>query len=161
MLDDVSEASSVPISTIADTWIHLSYVIHAGERNRSLSIVKSRGTWHSNQVRELVLHEDGVTLTDAYSAGGEVLMGTLRWEKERAEEIMREEREATSQQKRAKLELDGVELEIRLKSIQRKLAAKKDELALMERQEAMRQEKIQIDQSRLRAIRGSDEKGAK
>lgn len=31
------------ISTIADTWIHLSYLVKAGERNRALTIVKSRG----------------------------------------------------------------------------------------------------------------------
>ena len=39
-------------STLADTWIALDYSIIGGERNRALSIVKSRGTRHSNQVRE-------------------------------------------------------------------------------------------------------------
>jgi circadian clock protein KaiC len=33
-------------------------------------------------VRELVLTDAGVNLADAYAIGGEVLMGTLRWEKE-------------------------------------------------------------------------------
>jgi circadian clock protein KaiC len=79
------EGTPMEISTIADTWIHLTYLVHAGERNRGLSIVKSRGTGHSNQVRELILSEGGVTLADAFVAGGEVMMGTLRWEKERAE----------------------------------------------------------------------------
>ncbi len=69
------------ISTLADTWIHLNYLVQAGERNRGLSIIKSRGMAHSNQVRELILSDDGVTLTDIYTAGGEVLMGTLRWKK--------------------------------------------------------------------------------
>jgi circadian clock protein KaiC len=66
------------VSTLADTWIHLSYVVQAGERNRGLSIVKSRGTAHSNQVRELILSNEGVTLADTSSAGGEDLMGTMR-----------------------------------------------------------------------------------
>lgn len=59
-----AEGTPLEISTLADTWIHLSYVIHAGERNRGLSIVKSRGTRHSNQVRELLLSDAGITLAD-------------------------------------------------------------------------------------------------
>ena len=49
-----------------------------GERNRALTIVKCRGTRHSNQVRELILSDQGIALADVYSSGGEVLMGTLR-----------------------------------------------------------------------------------
>ena len=80
--DPRAEATDLQVSTIADTWIHLSYLIRSGERNRALTIIKSRGTWHSNQVRELILSTSGPTLADVYTAGGEVLMGTLRWEKE-------------------------------------------------------------------------------
>jgi circadian clock protein KaiC len=78
----LNEQTPLNISTIADTWMHVSYVSQGGERNRALTIVKSRGTRHSNQVRELILSDSGVTLADVYAAGGEVLMGTLRWEKE-------------------------------------------------------------------------------
>ena len=78
----LNEQTPLNISTIADTWMHVSYVSQGGERNRALTIVKARGTGHSNQVRELVLSDAGVTLSDVYTAGGEVLMGTLRWEKE-------------------------------------------------------------------------------
>ncbi len=69
------EATATGISTIADTWIHLSYVVQDGERNRALTIVKSRGTGHSNQVRELTLSDEGVTLTDVFMAQGKALMG--------------------------------------------------------------------------------------
>jgi circadian clock protein KaiC len=58
------EATAMEISTIADTWIHLAYVVRGGERNRTLTIVKSRGTRHSNQVRELLLRDEGVSLAD-------------------------------------------------------------------------------------------------
>ena len=90
--DPHGESTDLQVSTIADTWIHLSYLVRSGERNRALTIVKSRGTSHSNQVRELVLSKSGPTLADVYSAGGEVLMGTLRWEKE-AEESARKTRQ--------------------------------------------------------------------
>src|SRR5205085_8434532 len=87
LMDGLStdEATATGISTIADTWIHLSYVVQDGERNRALTIVKSRGTGHSNQVRELTLANDGVTLTDVFVAQGKVLMGVARWEWEQEE----------------------------------------------------------------------------
>jgi circadian clock protein KaiC len=78
--DPQAESTAMQISTIADNWIHLSYVVLGGERNRALTIVKSRGTQHSNQVRELMLSSSGLALAEVYSSGGEVLMGTLRWE---------------------------------------------------------------------------------
>lgn len=85
LLDETSRG----LPTLADTWIHLSYVVKNGERNRALTIVKSRGVGHSNQVRELVLSDRGVTLADVYSAGGDVLMGTMRWQKEAEERQVR------------------------------------------------------------------------
>ena len=71
-------------STIADSWLHVSYVARDGERNRALTIIKSRGTGHSNQVRELVLGASGIDLVDVYVAEGEVLMGSARAQKEEA-----------------------------------------------------------------------------
>lgn len=121
------EGTSLQISTIADTWIHLSYLVQAGERNRSLSIVKSRGTSHSHQVRELVLSEKGVTLADTYTAGGEVLMGTLRWEKERAVEAAGILAEAKARQKKVEVENEEALLEVRQKAVELELKLKRAE----------------------------------
>ena len=49
------------ITTVADTWIYLSFS-DGGERNRGLTIIKSRGTNHSNQVRELILSSSGLSI---------------------------------------------------------------------------------------------------
>jgi circadian clock protein KaiC len=87
LLETAGEAelgTLVNVSTLADIWISLSYNIRAGERNRALSIVKARGTQHSNQVRELVLSDRGPDLTDVFTEGGEVPMGTARLEHARA-----------------------------------------------------------------------------
>lgn len=122
-----TESTPLEISTIADTWIHLSYVVHAGERNRALTIVKSRGTAHSNQVRELVLRDTGVTLADVYTAGGEVLMGTLRWEKEQA--LLQARRSEEENARRRAFDLDAAEAELMLKLqiAERELAAARAE----------------------------------
>src|SRR5271165_4058841 len=85
----LTEETPVQISTIADTWVHLTNISQAGERNRALSIVKSRGMKNSNQVRELILSDQGIALADVYTAAGDVLMGTARWQKEAAENLNR------------------------------------------------------------------------
>lgn len=144
------------VSTLADTWIHLSYVVQAGERNRGLSIIKSRGTAHSNQVRELVLSDEGVTLADTSSAGGEVLMGTMRWEKERAERFAKESAEATGALKRVQLDAEEAEIEVRLKSLQVERAAKQVEKALLVRATESREGELLRGRSRMREMRGAD-----
>lgn len=124
-----TEGTPIQVSTLADTWIHLSYLVHAGERNRALSIIKSRGTSHSNQVRELVLDARGVTLADIYTAGGEVLMGTMRWEKEHAERLAAAEAAAAAERQHLLLEAETFELEGRLKALQHELAARRAGMA--------------------------------
>lgn len=101
--DQEVESTAIGLSTIADTWMHLSYVVHAGERNRALTIVKSRGTGHSSQVRELVLSRDGISIVDVYTAGGAVLMGTLRWEREEQERAARAQAARAGEARREEL----------------------------------------------------------
>lgn len=125
------EATPIQISTIADTWIHLSYQVRAGERNRALTIVKSRGTRHSNQVRELILSEKGVTLADTYTAGGEVLMGTMRWQREQSELAEEERVKYEIERKRLELETTTLELEARLKMLQQEIKVKRAEKQLL------------------------------
>ena len=115
------ETTDLQVSAIADTWIHLSYLIHGGERNRALTIIKSRGTWHSNQVRELVLSDAGPMLADVYTAGGEVLMGALRWEKERDEHIKALGRRAEFERKRSQLQMAEAETRVRIAALQQEL----------------------------------------
>ena len=45
---------------------------------------------YSNQVRDLILSDQGIALADVYTAGGDVLMGTARWQKEAAEQAEQE-----------------------------------------------------------------------
>jgi circadian clock protein KaiC len=160
LLDEVSsrvtKGSSQPLSTLADTWIELNYVMQAGERNRGLSIIKSRGTAHSNQMRELILSDAGVTLTDTYTAGGEVLMGTLRWEKEGAERVAHEVTEVAGKLKRVRLDAEEAELVVRVKSLQVELEAKQVEKALLARVTETRKGELSLGRTRMGELRGAD-----
>jgi circadian clock protein KaiC len=152
----IAEGTPLQISTIADAWIHLNYLVHAGERNRGLSIIKSRGTHHSNQVRELLLSDKGVTLADAYTAGGEVLMGTMRWEKELAERAARDSTQIASKHRQVTLTNEEAELEGRLKSLQRELEEKRTEKATLNHDATKRTDNQANGQTHLRELRGMD-----
>jgi circadian clock protein KaiC len=160
LIDETSNGKTIntplQISTLADTWIHLNYLVQAGERNRGLSIIKSRGTSHSNQVRELILSDAGVTLADIYTAGGDVLMGTLRWEKEGAERFAHEVAEVQDELRRVTLDAEESELEVRLNSLQKELLAKQAEKTLLARNTASQKGQITKGRRRLRQLRGGD-----
>jgi circadian clock protein KaiC len=151
-----AESTDLQISTIADTWIHLSYVVRSGERNRALTIVKSRGTWHSNQVRELVLSDSGPTLTDVYSAGGEVLMGTLRWEKEAEESARKTRLRAEFEQKRRELQLAEAKTSAQIKTLQMGLQRQRAELALYSGENEVRNVSSSEREKELRRRRSAD-----
>jgi circadian clock protein KaiC len=160
LLDEMSSQSEagspLQISTLADTWIHLNYLVQAGERNRGMSIIKSRGTAHSNQVRELILSDAGITVTDTYTAGGEVLMGTMRWEKESAERHANEVAAMTTKLRSVKLDAEQAELEARVKLLQVELAAKMTEKAVLARSAEVHEKELALGRDRMRELRGTD-----
>ena len=90
------ESTATLVSAIADTWIHLSFAVRGGERNRTLTIVKSRGTAHSNQLREMILSSSGITLQDVYQIQGDFLLGTARLEREHEQKREKQAHEVNS-----------------------------------------------------------------
>lgn len=154
--DTPDVATSMDISTIADTWIHLAYRVLGGERNRTLSIVKSRGTAHSNQVRELILTNKGIDLADVYTAGGEVLVGTARFEKEAENRIRQQRRRLELQLKRAQLGAVQAELAARIDALQKELGAKQTEIELFETDAMLSADSETDYDNRIRRLRSAD-----
>jgi circadian clock protein KaiC len=60
--DPSLETTTLHVSTLADSWVQLSYALLDGERKRALSIVKSRGSKHSSKLRELVFSNTGIAI---------------------------------------------------------------------------------------------------
>jgi circadian clock protein KaiC len=154
--DPQAEATELQISTIADTWIHLSYVVNGGERNRALTIVKARGTQHSNQVRELTLSTAGMALTEVYSSGGEVLMGTLRWEREGEERARKLRQQAEFMHKRRELQFAEADIAARIAALQLDLERQRAELALYASDDEARHLSTDNRHAELRRMRGAD-----
>ena len=158
--DGQTEITSAQISTIADTWIHLAYLVKGGERNRTLTIVKSRGMKHSSQVREMILSADGVSLTDVYSAGGEVLVGTARWEREIEEQRVERERVANARRNRLELEAAHAEMTARFAALQREMQLHQEEMELADRDEEERRSERMAGTAGVRTRRVADTEAA-
>jgi circadian clock protein KaiC len=156
--DPSIEMSAAQISTMADTWMHVTFMEHQGERNRALSIIKSRGTKHSNQMRELILSDHGITLADVFTAGGEVLLGSMRWEKERAMELEVKLMLAEAELKRHNLELAETETLARIETLKRELEARRSELVLLNAQQKAKKERLKVEHKDLGELRGADRK---
>jgi circadian clock protein KaiC len=154
---DTDEATATGISTIADTWIHVSYVVQDGERNRALTIVKSRGTEHSNQVRELRLSAEGVSITDVFIAQGKVLMGVARWEWEQGERAAKKRSQVASDLKRLQLQLAQAEAAARLLVVQTEMKARSAEIAVLALATGSASELVVTDRAVLRRMRHADD----
>jgi len=141
-----TEESLVHASTAADVWIHLSYLVNNGERNRLLTVIKARGTAHSNQVRELLLKSEGITLAAPYTEEGEVLAGTLRWQREEQNRIRQREREREVEAARHALAARRKQLLARIADLEGEIALLDADAALHLRQSA----DAEIDRKRQR-----------
>jgi circadian clock protein KaiC len=85
------EMTDVGMSSIVDTWLLLRDTEVGGERNRLMYVLKSRGTAHSNQVREFLITSRGVRLVEAYLGDEGVLTGSARLSqlnREKAEQLV-------------------------------------------------------------------------
>lgn len=74
-----AERTDLGVSSLMDVWMLLGNLEAKGERNRTIQIVKARGMAHSNQVREFVMTDRGVTLVEINRrADGSVAIGSAR-----------------------------------------------------------------------------------
>jgi circadian clock protein KaiC len=81
-----AEQTEIGVSSLMDTWVLLRNLESAGERSRTLAIIKSRGMNHSNQARELILSNDGADLADVFvGPNGGILTGSARAAQESAD----------------------------------------------------------------------------
>jgi circadian clock protein KaiC len=151
-----TEPSTVGISSMVDTWLLLRNVEADGERNRLLFVLKSRGTAHSNQVREFVLTGHGVELVDVYIGAGGVLAGSGRLAQEAAEREARTQRDNDLSRRRHELRLGIMEREAHLAAEQDQLDADQAEIEQIDLRGRRRDTDAAADRSAMAARRWAD-----
>jgi circadian clock protein KaiC len=75
---EITEQVASSVSSLIDAWISLRNLEQAGERTRSLYVLKARGMRHSNQIREFLLTDRGADLQDVYVGPDGILVGSAR-----------------------------------------------------------------------------------
>jgi circadian clock protein KaiC len=113
--EETSEQAGSNVSSLIDAWILLRNMEQAGERTRSLYVLKARGMRHSNQVREFLLSDHGADLQDIYVGPEGILVGSARVAQE-----MRDHASAAAS--RRDVAQKKVELERRHKAFQARIA---------------------------------------
>jgi circadian clock protein KaiC len=73
------------VASLVDTLLVLKTMEGNGEHNRVVSVLKSRGMAHSNQIREFLLTDQGIELADVYVGPQGVLTGSARQAQEALE----------------------------------------------------------------------------
>ncbi len=66
------------VSSLVDNWLLVQDIELNGERNRGLYILKSRGMKNSNQVREFVISDNGISIEEVAIGPSGVLTGSAR-----------------------------------------------------------------------------------
>lgn len=123
--DTLYPKTEAHISSMTDTWFLVRNVEMQGERNRLVSIIKSRGMDHSNQVHEFTLSKNGIEIADMYSGTEGMVFGSAR--------LVSEARDlAKIRELEEELDIQQREYDIRQKALEAKIAALREELILNE-----------------------------
>jgi circadian clock protein KaiC len=145
--------TDVGISSLMDTWVMLREMEVAGERNRTLTILKSRGMAHSNQLREMHLTNEGIRLIEAYLGPAGALTGAARLSQEAQERAMalarRQEVESRSRELDRKRQL----LEARIAALQLEFESESEEIRMALDQALAREERLLRDRDDMARLR--------
>jgi circadian clock protein KaiC len=129
------EKTDISISSLMDTWLLLRMVASSGERNRILYVLKSRGMAHSNQMREFMLTDHGIRLTDVYVGRGEVYTGSARAVQESRDKSDAVTAEEVARRREREITHEQLALEAQVQTLISRLAGLKQEVTIIGKQE--------------------------
>lgn len=156
---DELDRTEIGVSSLMDTWLLLRETEVSGERNRTVSVIKSRGMAHSNQLREMRLSGDGIELVEAYLGPDGALTGAARMAQEmqeRAGELLRREE---TERRRRELQRKRRLLEARITALQLELENEEDEAGCNFNQATAREERLLQDRRDMARIRKVESPG--
>ncbi len=138
----LSEDGEGGVSSLIDTWIVVRAVEVGGERNRLLTIVKSRGMAHSNQTSEFVLTKKGLHLLDTSIGAAGVLTGSARLADELNQAQMRQQRSHEISVRKAAIDRKRQSLEAQLLALKADCDAEALKVEELTQQEAIDERRL-------------------
>ena len=153
------ESTQARISSLIDTWILLRDIESSGERNRGIYVLKSRGTAHSNQIREFLITDQGIQLEDVYTGPEGVLTGSARASREARERAEVLARRQAIERMRRDLEAKRKALEAQMADLRARFTAEEEETVMRIEQEAGHLRELDKDRETMGRMRGGSTNG--
>ena len=145
------------VSSLMDTWISLEDKEANGERNRVLFLLKSRGMYHSNQVREYRLTGHGIELIEPYIGPEGVLTGSARAAQESRERETELNRRQQTDRRRREMDRKRAAMERQIAELRAAIEAEESEAATLIEQEETRETTAEQDKKTMARSRGAKE----
>ncbi len=137
---------------------HLKSIETNGERNRTIDVIKTRGQYHSNQVREFKLSNNGIELIDVYLGPAGMLTGSARVSQISKENSEKLERQEEIERKQRILEQKRKTMKAQIAELQAQFESEKLELNKIITQEKLKEESIENERNIMAKIRHSNDK---
>lgn len=152
------EQPEMYISLLIDTWIMLRNFEHNGERNRGITILKSRGMPHSNQIKEFLITSKGIELVEPYIGLAGVVMGSAKTAQEAKDHAAVIDLQRKIDHTRAALEEMHRAVRAKGEALKSEYAVKENELMLDVEQAQQDMDIIMKEREVMASARKSDEK---
>lgn len=134
--DQALAQTDAGLSSLMDAWLLLLNREVNGEFNRELYLLKARGMAHSNQVREFVMSDHGISLVEPYLGENGALTGSARRFAEAQARRNEVERRSTVALLQEKVEQRRRKAEVEIAALQADVAAQEAELRRLVQAEA-------------------------
>ncbi|MBF9219774.1 circadian clock protein KaiC [Hymenobacter sp. BT662] len=146
-----AEMTEEGVSSLVDTWISVRDLEGVGERNRGLSILKSRGMAHSNQVREFIVTEHGIELLDVVLGPTGIVTGAGRLTQQLQEHAQALASQQETERRDRELERRRRMLEANIANLRTEFESVEEELRQISTHEQSRNEALQSGKQRITA----------
>ncbi len=145
----VNEQTDEGVSSLVDAWLLVRDIEFNGERNRGMYIMKSRGMRHSNQVREFVISDEGLSLVDVYLGPEGVLTGSARVAQQLMETTGDVLRTRAITRKDREIERKRMVLQAKIDSLKEEFESVTDELNKSYVEEELRKEVLEKNREQI------------
>lgn len=147
------ERTEAGVSSLMDTWILLKTIESDGERNRGLYVLKSRGTPHSNQIREMRITSRGVELVDVYLGTDGVVTGAARAAQESRDRAAAVARQQAMDRRRRELERKRSIVNAQIEALRAQFEAEEEEILELLHQDEAREALYAASRTEMAAVR--------
>ena len=150
------EQTEVAVTSLMDTWLLVRDIEYNGERTRGLYVLKSRGMAHSNQIREFLITDKGIDLTDVYVGQGMVLTGAARKVQEMKEAAEAAVRREELERVKREMERRRLLMEAKINEIRAEYESAEEKLLVGLKEQEIKEKALTATRRVLAGIRKAD-----